>query len=184
MVDFVAPAASWHALLLLSALSWRLLCYFLPSWHVLGPIFCHFGRPRPPKKHEFPREGRQNHAFRCIRVGCRVWTLLGRFLASLGGLWGTSCVSLGASWAPLGGILGTSWRLPGGFLAVSWGFLAESWVSGPPGSFLGGLPGRPGRLLGSSWWSPGDFLGTFWNLPVDLLPPSSLPSKLPSILAS
>ena len=144
---------------LLSALSWRLLCYFLPSWHVLGPIFCHFGRPRPPKNHEFPRDGHQNHAFRCIRVGCRVGPLLGVAWPLLGG----SRPHFASLLGPPGTLLGASWGLLGGFLALSWGSPGASWGNfvskghlkaswGPPGA----SGKRPERLLGVSWGLPGD----------------------------
>ena len=101
------------------------------------------------------------------------WGPLGHFLRLSWGL-------LGASQGHLGDFLAASWRFPGGLLGLLGGILILRASQGPPR----GLPGPPGRLLGSSWWSPGGLPGTSWSLLGDLLPPSSLTSKLPSILAS
>ena len=165
--SFGAPAASWNAFFLLSALFWRLLCNFHLSWPALGLIFCHFGRPRPLKKHEFPREGRQNQAFRCIRVGCCVGPLLGVAWPLLGASWATSCVSLGASWGPpgaswghLGGFLGASLRFPGALLGLLGGILGLGASYGPTGGPPGASGRPPGGLLGVSGGLPGP-LGCF-----------------------
>ena len=91
-------------------------------------------------------------------------------------------------WDYLGAVLGLSWGPLGHFLRLSWGLLGASWghFLAPSWRFPGGLLGLLGGILDlrASGRSPGGHPGTSWSLLGDLLPPSSLTSKLPSILAS
>ena len=119
---------------------------------------------RPSKKHEFLRDRRQNHAFRCIRVGCRVGPLWGLVWALLTASWAHFAFLLGllgAAWGPLGDFLGASWALLGGLLVLFHGFLSLGASWGPPEDLLGTSLLKASRETPEL---PGDLLGTFGTL--------------------
>ena len=146
----VAPAASWNAHVLLSALFWRLLCYFIPSRPAFGPISNHFGKHRPPKKHEFLSENCKIMVFVVFASGAA----LGLSSGLLGLSWGLLATSYVSPWGHLGNFLGASWRFPGDLLGLLGGIL-----EGPSGN-LPGPPGASGVFLGTSRGPVEGFLGT------------------------